>query len=98
MESCNPNSSQLLRAAFRVGRRADGSAGGFDNVGEALHTSSFLLERYLEAADTALRFAVANLPRPTNKGLLLGDAAPLTGNLVEPNVVREVGQCRPGLG
>jgi cytochrome c553 len=42
----------------------DGSAGGFDNVGEALHTSSFLLDRYLEAADTALKFAVANLPRP----------------------------------
>ena len=42
----------------------DGSAGGFDNVGEAMHTSSFLLDRYLEAADTALRFAVANLPRP----------------------------------
>src|SRR5262249_4095449 len=40
----------------------DGSAGGFDNVGEALHTSSFLLDRYLEAADTALKFAVANLP------------------------------------
>jgi mono/diheme cytochrome c family protein len=42
----------------------DGSAGGFDNVGEALHTSSFLLDRYLEAADTALKFAIANLPRP----------------------------------
>jgi mono/diheme cytochrome c family protein len=42
----------------------DGSAGGFDNVGEALHTSSFLLDRYLEAADTALKFAVANLSRP----------------------------------
>lgn len=42
----------------------DGSAGGFDNVGEAMHTSSFLLDRYLEAADTALKFAVANLPRP----------------------------------
>jgi mono/diheme cytochrome c family protein len=42
----------------------DGSASGFDNVGAALHTSSFLLERYLEAADTALSQAIANLPRP----------------------------------
>ncbi len=32
----------------------DGAAEGFDNVGAALHTSSFLMERYLEAADTAL--------------------------------------------
>src|SRR5262249_36291398 len=32
----------------------DTAAGGFDNVGEALHLSSFLLEKYLEAADLAL--------------------------------------------
>lgn len=42
----------------------DSSADGFDNVGEALHISSFLLERYLEAADTALNVAIANLPQP----------------------------------
>ena len=42
----------------------DSSAVGFDNVGEALHTSSFLLERYLEAASIALDRAIANLPRP----------------------------------
>lgn len=42
----------------------DGSADGFDNVGDALHTSSFLLERYLEAATIALDRAVANQPRP----------------------------------
>src|SRR5262249_55930961 len=42
----------------------DGSAGGFDNVAEALHLSSFLMERYLEAADTALSVAIANGPRP----------------------------------
>lgn len=42
----------------------DGSAGGFDNVGEALHVSSFLMERYLEAADTALGIAIANGPKP----------------------------------
>ncbi len=42
----------------------DTSAHGFDNIGEALHTSSFLMERYLEAADKALSLAIANLPQP----------------------------------
>lgn len=42
----------------------DGSAEGFDNVGAALHTSSFLMERYLDAADTALNLATANQSRP----------------------------------
>ncbi len=42
----------------------DTSANGFDNNGEALHTSSFLMDRYLEAADTALSMAIANLPQP----------------------------------
>lgn len=42
----------------------DSSADGFDNVGEALHTSSFLMERYLEAADKALNLAISNLPQP----------------------------------
>jgi mono/diheme cytochrome c family protein len=42
----------------------DSSAGGFDNVGDALHTSSFLMERYLDAADKALSVAIANLPQP----------------------------------
>jgi hypothetical protein len=42
----------------------DASAHGFDNVGEALHSSSFLLERTLEGADLALAAAVANGPRP----------------------------------
>ncbi|RPH49656.1 MAG: DUF1587 domain-containing protein, partial [Planctomycetota bacterium] len=42
----------------------DSSAHGFDNVGEALHSSSFLLERYLEAADTALNAAIVNIPKP----------------------------------
>ena len=42
----------------------DSSADGFDNIGEALHTSSFLLEKYLEAADTALNQAIANRPQP----------------------------------
>jgi hypothetical protein len=43
----------------------DASAHGFDNVGEALHVSSFLMERYLEAADMALNLAIANGPQPT---------------------------------
>jgi hypothetical protein len=41
---------------------ADGSADGFDNAGAALHTSSFLMEKYLEAADTALNLAISNKP------------------------------------
>ena len=43
---------------------ADSSDHGFDNVGEALHSSSFLMERYLEAADRALNAAIANGQKP----------------------------------
>lgn len=42
----------------------DTSADGFDNNSAALHTSSFLIERYLEAADAALSVAIANTPQP----------------------------------
>lgn len=42
----------------------DGSANGFDNAGAAHHTSSFLMEKYLEAADTALNAAICNRPKP----------------------------------
>lgn len=42
----------------------DASAHGFDTSGEAHHTSSFLMERYLEAADRALSAAIANDPQP----------------------------------
>lgn len=42
----------------------DGAADGFDNVGAALHTSSFLMEKYLEAADRALNIAIVNRPKP----------------------------------
>ena len=35
----------------------DGSANGFDNAGAALHTSSFLMEKYLEAAKESLDYA-----------------------------------------
>lgn len=43
---------------------ADSQANGFDNVGEALHTSSFLMDQYLIAADAALDQAIANRPKP----------------------------------
>jgi hypothetical protein len=42
----------------------DTPAHGFDNIAESLHVSSFLMEKYLEAADKALSLAIANLPRP----------------------------------
>ena len=42
----------------------DTSADGFDNIGDALHTSSFLMDQYLEASDTALNQAIANRPQP----------------------------------
>jgi hypothetical protein len=42
----------------------DGASAGFDNVADALHTSSFLMEKYLEGADRALNIAIANLPQP----------------------------------
>ncbi|HEX3998381.1 MAG TPA: DUF1592 domain-containing protein [Pirellulales bacterium] len=44
----------------------DSSANGFDNVGGALHTSSFLIEKYLDAANIALDQAIANRPRPSS--------------------------------
>lgn len=36
----------------------EGTANGFDNAGAALHTSSFVMERYLKAAETALDLAI----------------------------------------
>jgi len=53
----------------------DSQAHGFDNVGESLHTSSFLMEKYLETADKALNLAIANLPQPplVQKRYLLKD-------------------------
>jgi hypothetical protein len=38
----------------------DGSSAGFDNVADALHLSSFLMDKYLEAADKALKVAINN--------------------------------------
>lgn len=42
----------------------DSSASGFDNVADALHVSTFLMDKYLEGADKALNQAIANLPQP----------------------------------
>lgn len=42
----------------------DTVTGGFDNAAEALHTSSFLMESYLAAADQVLDAAIANGTRP----------------------------------
>lgn len=60
----------------------DASAAGFDNVGDALHTSSFLLERYLAAAEEALNQAIANRPRPktATKRVTLNDAHQVRGS------------------
>ncbi len=60
----------------------DGSADGFDNAGAANHTSSFLMEKYLEAADKALNMAIADRPKapPTNtKRHSLNDGYPVRG-------------------
>lgn len=42
----------------------DGTAHGFDNIGEALDISPVQLQRYMEAAARALDAAVTNGPRP----------------------------------
>ena len=58
----------------------DGSANGFDNAAAANHTSSFLMEKYLEAADTALNMAISNRPKPptsTSKRHSLKDGHPV---------------------
>ena len=42
----------------------DTSTSGFDNSAELLHTSSYLMRSYLDAADRVLDEAIANKPRP----------------------------------
>jgi hypothetical protein len=42
----------------------DTSTNGFDNNAELLHTSSFLMRNYLDAADRVLDEAIANEPKP----------------------------------
>jgi hypothetical protein len=70
----------------------DSSAGGFDNVGGALHTSSFLMEKYLEAANLALDGAIANKPRPASitKRYILKDQYPVRNS--PEKVFRTTGQ------
>jgi hypothetical protein len=50
----------------------DASATGFDNVGAAQHVSSFLMDRYFEAADKALSLAIANGQQPERMDKELG--------------------------
>jgi mono/diheme cytochrome c family protein len=60
----------------------DGRADGFDNAGAANHTSSFLMEKYLEAAETALNMAISDRPKPpisTTKRHSLKDGHPVRG-------------------
>jgi len=60
----------------------DGAADGFDNAAAAHHTSSFLMEKYLEAADAALNMAIANRPKPppsSTKRYSLKDGHPIRG-------------------
>ena len=42
----------------------DTSTSGFDNSAELLHTSSYLMRSYLDAADRVLDEAIANRPQP----------------------------------
>jgi mono/diheme cytochrome c family protein len=61
----------------------DGSADGFDNAGAANHTSSFLMEKYLDAADKALSMAIADRPKPptsTTKRWSIKDGHPVKGS------------------
>jgi hypothetical protein len=61
----------------------DGSADGFDNAAAAQHTSSFLMEKYLEAADTALNAAIASRPNPPpviSKRYSLKEGHPIRGS------------------
>ncbi|MFN0020398.1 MAG: DUF1592 domain-containing protein [Pirellulaceae bacterium] len=53
-----------IKVPLREQLPEDGSADGFDNASAAHHTSSFLMEKYLEASDTALNMAIANRPKP----------------------------------
>lgn len=60
----------------------DGSADGFDNAAAAHHTSAFLMEKYLDAADIALNMAIVNRLKPpasTMKRHSLKDGHPIRG-------------------
>ncbi len=69
-----------IKVSLREQLPQDGSADGFDNAAAAHHTSSFLMEKYLEAADSALNMAIANRPKPpvsTTKRYSLKDGHPV---------------------
>ena len=71
-----------IKVSLRDQLPQDGSADGFDNAAAAHHTSSFLMEKYLEAADSALNMAIANRPKPppsTTKRHSLKDGHPIRG-------------------
>lgn len=71
-----------IRANLKEQLPQDGSADGFDNAAATNHTSSFLMEKYLEAADTALNMAIANRPKAppfVSKRYSLKDGHPVRG-------------------
>lgn len=72
----------------------DAAAAGFDNVGDALHTSSFLLAKYLEAAEEALNQAISNRPqaKSNSKRVTLNDAYQVKGS--KENVFRKLDDGR----
>lgn len=72
-----------IKAQLREQLPSDGAADGFDNAAAANHTSSFLMEKYLEAADVALNLAISNRPQPPkfiSKRYSLKDGHPVRGS------------------
>ncbi len=65
----------------------DGTALGFDKVGGALDLSSVLMERYLQAAETALEAAMANEALPP----MVKERYTYEGDGINPNIMRDVG-------
>src|SRR5204863_4516940 len=64
-------------------------------AGAAHHTSSFLMEKYLEAADTALNMAIANRPKPPpaiSKRYSLKDGHPVKSSTEDVYRVLEDGE------
>lgn len=73
----------------------DGTADGFDNAAAAQHTSSFLMEKYLEAADAALAMAIANRrqpPKPFQERCNLKDGHPVRSTTEKVYRVRDDGE------
>lgn len=74
---------------------ADSVTDGFDNQSSALHTSSFLLDRYLDAADVGLDAAIANRPQPPlfKKRIRFQDER--TVKIATQSVYRDLGEGKP---